>query len=727
MKKILFSIGLLASSLGFSQSYVGYLSDNYSGVHAVINNPANIVDSRFRTDINLFGVSAFLGNDAASFKFSDLNDIINGSDNIENKIKYSITNSNNLITNLDVLGPSFMFNIKPNHSVALFSRVRTFMNVDKIDGNSIKYILDNRSNINLDEEKNFSLKNAEINSHVWGEIGLSYATILMNKGEHFVKGGLSLKYLMGGVAESAYVRNASVDIKPNSTTTSDDDEVITSGDLSISESETFKNLRDSNYEFDTDASGFGFDIGFTYEWRPELDKYSYTDAKDKKAYYRDVNKYKLKAGLSLTDVGSVNYKGMKSTLDLKGTINKTNWETRPKNGSYTDMLEHFFTAKEKNTKEFSSSLPMALHFNADWNINDKFYVNLDTNFDIAGEGSVSIENTYSLTPRYETKWFSAYIPLSLREFSGFNAGFGLRAGPLYIGSGSILTNLLGTSKSADVYVGLKIPIYQSRPKDADGDGIFNKEDKCPNEAGPKENNGCPWGDKDNDAITDNIDKCPEVAGPKENDGCPWGDKDNDGVKDNVDKCPEVAGLTEFNGCPDTDGDKVPDNLDKCPKVAGDVNNNGCPRDTDGDGIADAEDKCPTEAGPKDNNGCPKKVVTKEAKKTIDKYAKSIYFNSGKATFRPGVTEMLDMIVEVLKEYKDSKFSIEGHTDSQGSEVTNQKLSERRAKAVLNYLVQKGIDASRLTSHGFGELYPIDTNKTRAGRATNRRVEIKLQK
>jgi outer membrane protein OmpA-like peptidoglycan-associated protein len=112
---------------------------------------------------------------------------------------------------------------------------------------------------------------------------------------------------------------------------------------------------------------------------------------------------------------------------------------------------------------------------------------------------------------------------------------------------------------------------------------------------------------------------------------------------------------------------------------------------------------------------------------LNDYAKTILFNSGKATFQQQTYPVLQSIVAILKEYPSSKFSIEGHTDSDGKDAANQKLSEDRAAAVKNYLIENGVAADRLTSAGFGESMPIASNKTKAGKAQNRRVEVKLTK
>ena len=259
-------------------------------------------------------------------------------------------------------------------------------------------------------------------------------------------------------------------------------------------------------------------------------------------------------------------------------------------------------------------------------------------------------------------------------------------------------------------------------KDTDGDGIYDKDDACPEVAGLAEFNGCP--DSDGDGIEDSKDECPNEAGLAEFNGCP--DTDGDGIADNKDNCPTVAGLKELNGCPDADGDGIADKDDKCPNEAGPAANNGCPwPDTDGDGVADKDDLCPDKVGTVANNGCPE--VTEAVQKSLNAYAKTILFDTGKSSIKEQSAEVLQNIIGILNEYPNAKFKIEGHTDSVGSEALNMKLSKERASSVMNYLISNGVASSRLSHEGFGESRPIDSNKTRAGRANNRRVEINLVK
>ncbi|MBT8246137.1 MAG: OmpA family protein [Winogradskyella sp.] len=256
--------------------------------------------------------------------------------------------------------------------------------------------------------------------------------------------------------------------------------------------------------------------------------------------------------------------------------------------------------------------------------------------------------------------------------------------------------------------------------DTDGDGIYDSEDACPEVAGLEAFNGCP--DSDNDGIEDSKDDCPNEAGLAEFNGCP--DADGDGVVDGDDKCPTVAGLKSLMGCPDADGDGIADGDDNCPNEIGPSANKGCPyQDKDGDGVLDKDDKCPDVAGTVANNGCPE--VTKEIQDTLNEYAKTILFDTGKFLIKNESEKVLADIIAIINKYPEAKFTVEGHTDSVGSEKLNQGLSEARALSVKDYLVAYGVNEFRLSSQGFGESKPIASNKTREGRKQNRRVEISL--
>jgi outer membrane protein OmpA-like peptidoglycan-associated protein len=230
----------------------------------------------------------------------------------------------------------------------------------------------------------------------------------------------------------------------------------------------------------------------------------------------------------------------------------------------------------------------------------------------------------------------------------------------------------------------------------------------------------PPADTDNDGVIDANDKCPTVSGLAKYAGCPIPDTDKDGVNDEQDKCPTVAGLAKYAGCPipDTDKDGINDEQDKCPTVAGLSRYNGCPiPDTDKDGVNDEVDACPTEAGISANNGCP------DVQPILTQAASNLKFATGKSYLSIKQLANLDAVVAVLAKYSNVSLAIGGHTDNTGAEKLNSKLSINRATVVAKYLIKKGVDAKRITTSGFGYANPAADNKTKEGRAQNRRSEL----
>ncbi|MGG9971782.1 OmpA family protein [Ferruginibacter sp. SUN002] len=239
------------------------------------------------------------------------------------------------------------------------------------------------------------------------------------------------------------------------------------------------------------------------------------------------------------------------------------------------------------------------------------------------------------------------------------------------------------------------PVVEA-PKDSDSDGVLDVDDLCPDVKGLATLKGCP--DTDGDGITDADDKCPSILGLAKYNGCPIPDSDRDGINDENDKCATVAGVARYGGCP------VPD--------------------TDNDGINDEEDKCPSEAGIAANYGCPE--IAKAVVDKINVAAKNIFFASGSAKLLPKSFKSLNEVVKILKENPTYNLDIDGYTDNSGKADKNQTLSESRAKAVVDYLKSKGITEDRLVAAGHGQEDPIADNKTAAGRAQNRRVELKAR-
>lgn len=313
---------------------------------------------------------------------------------------------------------------------------------------------------------------------------------------------------------------------------------------------------------------------------------------------------------------------------------------------------------------------------------------------------------------------------------------------LFAGAGGGLGRGWGTPDFrafAGVRFGSAPPV--AAPKDRDRDGLLDADDRCPDAPetvnGFDDADGCPDDpDPDRDGVLGAADRCPQEAEDKDGfedaDGCPDLDDDRDGVPDTQDRCrlePEDKdGFQDDDGCPDpdNDGDGILDGVDACPQNKGVPELRGCPDfDSDGDGVVDRLDNCPKEPGPASNQGCKEKqlVVITSEKLTI---LESVYFKTNRAVIESRSFPLLDNVAKILLSHEElEKVRIEGHTDSQGNDGDNLKLSQARSEAVRDYLVKKGVGSGRLAPLGFGEARPIADNKSAEGRAKNRRVEFNL--
>ena len=258
---------------------------------------------------------------------------------------------------------------------------------------------------------------------------------------------------------------------------------------------------------------------------------------------------------------------------------------------------------------------------------------------------------------------------------------------------------------AEVLAGFSLVLGRVRPLppekdlDPDRDGFLDPNDACPKLAGVAPD-GCPAIDSDNDTFLDPVDACPYEAGVAP-DGCPPPDKDKDGFLDPVDACPEEPGIAP-DGCPP-------------------------PPDSDGDGIIDKNDDCPLVKevynGYKDQDGCPDEIP-KEAN-WDGRPIEGIFFEFNKDKIQKKSTKTLDAAVAVLKQFDDIRIEISGHTDDVGTDEANLDLSRRRAEAVKKYMVDQGIDASRIETVGYGRSKPVEAGKSAKVRAKNRRIEFRV--
>jgi len=679
-KAVLLVVGLAGCLAALPQSFVGYGYDNYSGVNSILLNPGNLAGSKYKVNVNLISLSGLAGNNAYeldkknlfTLKFSHLS---------EGNGYYKATNTSYkyVYLNTDILGPSAMFNIDRKDAIGITTRVRSIGNLFNLSDPLFRLMGNPDASY---YNTNIINRSLQFKTMSFAEVGLSYGRILKQTDKYRLKAGITGKYISGIAYGSISTGQMNLNIDPTNKVTN------FTGDVDVRYSANMDNLGNGASIQDAltkhNGNGWGVDLGLVYEWKPTEDP------------------YKLRLGLSLTDLGSVNFTNSPNGQSYMVTLNGHN--TSELNKADSESVNQYFTRLQDSglvvakgaSAKIKAKLPTALHLNADYHVYKRLFINADILFNTVANTNQVTPNyitTATITPRLEKKWFSIYSPVSYNAQGQLNWGAGVRVGPLFVGSGSVMSNLIKSRiQHADVHVGLTVPIFQRR-KD---------EEKKKKE-------------KEDKKKADTLYKKIIITH----------DRDSDGVVDEKDACPDSAGPIQLLGCPDSDGDGVPNNKDKCPGVKGSPNFEGCPApDSDGDGVNDDDDKCPLVKGTKANSGCP--PIRADVMMSVSRASNRIFFVRAKANLEKNCLKELDHVVAVLKADSTLKLVIQGHTDSEGTDERNAALSVRRAMAVKKYLMSHGIAEGRLETHGYGAHRPIASNETAEGMAQNRRVEMILR-
>lgn len=820
---------LLMTMMSFGQDFLPTLNDNYMGINQAILQPASIVDSRFKVDVNVFGINGDIYNNMIRFKsagvinpFSILTD-----EDWWDKNAYMADpdgEDKSAYMNQTVLGPSFLITLNSKHAIGFTSKIRNVMNADDISEPLARSIFtDFKRDSEYPEitgywQKWYRDENIRMVNHVFSEYGFSYATEVFNTGANYMKAGLTVKLLQGIAgaymqADDFYYYFYNQNDNPNEADYMSWNTPY--AEAGVSDNWNWGSKKNDSYNDDlkyafTAKPSIGLDLGVVYEFRPRYQDYRYDMDGVKDIERMDQNKYLLKIGLSVLDIGRLKYEKSYNSMDFVADFTpdylaryQSGNNSVPVNTHWMDIEEVEFgfppyvnfadTINQRgindqgvdkgsdNEETFVIKLPTAFSLQADVNIVKGLYVNLTTftalNQSFTKSGNSHYVSNYSLTPRFEHRWFGVSLPIHYNQYQEFNVGLGIRLAFLYFGVNNLFTGLFNDPYGMSVYAGIKIPIWQGKPPadrdgdavsdardkcidtpgiwdfmgcpDTDGDGIPDMDDKCPKDPGPSLTFGCP--DRDNDGVLDNMDQCPDIPGTAQFNGCP--DTDGDGVRDEVDKCPETPGPESAMGCPDMDADGVPDIEDACPEQFGKPEYNGCPfQDSDGDGIMDDNDLCPQQPGPPENNGCPWTdtdgdgvwdkddrcpltpgdptnfgcpIIKTEEAAILKTAFENLEFETGKAVIRAGSFASLDELAKLLNDKPDWKLHIKGHTDNVGNDDSNMRLSKDRAESTAKYLQGKGIAPSRFIVEWFGETQPIADNSTAEGRQKNRRVEMEV--
>jgi OmpA-OmpF porin, OOP family len=378
------------------------------------------------------------------------------------------------------------------------------------------------------------------------------------------------------------------------------------------------------------------------------------------------------------------------------------------------------------------------------------YAIVPQRFDIVGEvfGAASLKKQENYQPLEAILGAKYY--LARNSFFSFGAGRGLLNGK-------------GANPDLRAFIGI---VFEPNIGDRDGDGFKDDVDgprgTCADDPedfdGFKDEDGCSDPDNDRDGILDVDDDCPNQPETRndfqDEDGCPdgvKGDRDGDGILDEVDKCPDDPEdkdqFEDDDGCPDPDNDKdgILDVDDLCPMDPEDLDGwedeDGCPElDNDKDRILDNDDQCNPKKGQdiketqetwndiENDDGCPdvsKRIkITDGAIEILD----MVYFETAKAVIKTESYGILDAVATTLQGNPGLKLiEVQGHTDERGNDAYNLDLSDQRAHAVEKYLIDKGVEASRLTAQGYGETQPIIRQSNEKAWSKNRRVAFIILK
>jgi len=433
----------LFTTASAQQDLAGFRTGNYAGVNSVFFNPASIASNHYRWDVNILGVNANISNDQAKFRLNDLGNSFSG-DKMREQFFGKDAGYTSGLASLAIHLPSVMFSIGPKMAVALTFRTRVLGNVKDIDGKLVDKITSDAMSFTDLPYTITSGKNTRLDISGWTETGASFAREIYAKGPHYFKAGGTIKYLMGMGYTNLYLDAF------NTTVNADlllQDAYLnnTSGRLGLN----FSGADITHFEGDQltkiSGHGIGADLGIVYEWRPESDK-----------------QYKLKAGVALLDLGKIRFEKdadrsgnyvMSITGSQRFYLGELNGVALNDYRSKLDQFPQYFSPDGAAAKSrYLVSLPATLQMDIDYHLHDKFYINAASQIALNSH----FYSVFAVTPRYEGRHYGFFLPLSYNSLTKVNAGFSLRAGPVYLGSGSVLSALVSDSKQADVFIGFRV-------------------------------------------------------------------------------------------------------------------------------------------------------------------------------------------------------------------------------------------------------------------------------
>lgn len=538
MKRLLFS--LLICSVGYNlnaQYQIGQSISNYSGTNGIVANPSNVADSRFKFHLTLSQTNLHVSNDFVSWNAGfhpfailgqgvpvagQLFPLPASAKDSSGKVAFNVGWLNeeingkpkNAFLQIDQRLFNMMINLGPRTGIGFGVRVRAMGQVTNVteplavmarhgfDSDSVPFQNGSFSLNQLYTNNSFNL-----NFAVFNEASLTLGHSIIDNKNTLFKVGVTAKTFMPVYA--MYIRNSNMNFNVKGKDTFEFSDVnLEYGYVS----DDFVNNINSPYIL---GSGLGFDVGFTYEFRPAYASYKYR-MNGKEKLDPGKNKYLIRVQGSVNDMGSVKMNNKQYVRNYRLAPNSTivfdpatidtlmalNDRYGQENGTLAvaDSMIGRYLGFASQGNSFEWKLPTILNLNVDFNIYKGFYANVLWIQTLRQQQVNGLRgfSALAVTPRFESRHFELAVPVQITQnYTATRLGLYMRSGPVWIGTDNL--NALFAKKDiygADVYFGVALPIHRKKERDKDGDFVSNRKDKCKKIPGPWANRGCPLDNPD---------------------------------------------------------------------------------------------------------------------------------------------------------------------------------------------------------------------------------------
>ena len=501
---LLFLLLFLPSSRAVAQYLLGVSSGNYAGTNGLYLNPAHVADSRHKVFVNLATYDNFLTNNYLAWGAPySINGLLTNSvgDRYRSSRGLILFREEYLIEKLngrdkritlgaDLRGPSVLYTINDRFGVALTSRLRLGGSLTHVSQSVAGLMRHGTTETTRIEPEDFGT-GFSLNLNGYAEFGGTFGAVLINSDVDFLKAGVTLKRLVGLYSAHMLASNLAYRFMPDLNRRGRVNVLIENVDVryGITDEDAFGNARPTPQFLlgrQSAGGGWGVDLGFVYEYRPDIDQYDYRE-KGVRRFDPGQNKYRYRLSVALLDVGAVRYRNPAyvSAYDVSRPnrlIDNNAFDNVGGSDNFVAALNTTLAVGDNDRQtSFRSALPMALQVNLDYKIKENVYVNALVMQRLGSTRNIGMTapNVLALTPRYERKWLEASLPLVFfDDYRAVTIGLALRAGPIFIGTDHLPGFLnIAKPKGYDVYFGANIPIFRHRPAGPDACWYEKKEKK----------------------------------------------------------------------------------------------------------------------------------------------------------------------------------------------------------------------------------------------------------